>query len=312
MRMIALIMMLSSVAVAQPGPAELEIAARPAVAAVASVPAPLPPSTLLDLIDLKPLRKPMYSWGVDEEVVMDERMEPWLVQYARITGSIGVKDTYTSEALMRASTIAAIAHVGVTLNTSPFHRVGGCNPNPMGWSDLGEEVAYVQEFMIRAMQHGLKVNAILLDSECYKVAHPMVKPRLDLVYNLVRMFFPDVPIFWYRNGDWAPNLTAQCDNSTVAWYRPYSAAYTELWLNKWASAKPSEKNWAVWVTLGSGYKPGGWSWDLGLDPIEYRYLGRMIAADNRINAALLYPGPYRRDVPGFHEAFVAFIQGATE
>ena len=44
--------------------------------------------------------------------------------------------------------------------------------------------------------------------------------------------------------------------------------------------------------------------------MNYGALGRMLR--DREKDILLYPGPYRSYVPGFHEAFKEFYRGATQ
>ena len=292
------------------GPTETDIAhtvASPNVAVSALVDNRIPASVLLDLIDLKrPLPFKMHSWPVDADLLIPANRKVF-IECARLTGSFPVSDFYSDNEMMYCASVAQAAGCGITLNTSPWHRTS-CDGDPSNWDNTGREITWLQNYLIRALKLGLPVDAVALDSECYKYPNPMVTARNNLVFSVCKTYYPTTPIYWYRNGDWAPQIDADHDNRTVAWYRPYAAQNTELWLQRWQEKNPA-KDWAMWITLGSGYGPSGWTWDLGLDDLEYVYLGRITRESG--NSVLLYPGFYRKKVVGFHEAFTSFIEGAT-
>lgn len=300
-------------AVAQ-GPQEIETRYYTAPRAVAAGSTyQIPPSHLLDLIDLKALPKPMYSWAVDRDVLTNPRNAPFLRECARIAGSLGVNDYYTDLQLLTAAEIARQAGVGLTLNTSPWHRArGGCKDAPDDWADASDEMMWVQEYFRRTKALELPVNCIAYDSECFDTPHPMIAVRLGMMFALAKQAYPSVPLYWYRNGDWPANADAPNEGvRTVGWYRTFSARNTELWLNRWCAEFPGTKRWAVWTTLGPGYDHG-WSWELDLPASHYWHLGRILAADERVEAVILYPGFYRQKAVGFHAAFVAYVKGATK
>lgn len=295
--------------------------ARNALASSPSTPRP-PAGWILDLVDIPKLKKKVYSWGVDPEVLTDVGYELLLINSARIFGSFGTKDTYTDDQFRRAARLAKRARVGLTLNTSPWHRAGGCSADPLSWGpDTGAEMKYLRDFLKRTKRLGLKVDAILLDSECYKQPHTLVTTRLDMAYDVVRAEYPTTPIYWYRNGDWAPNFNAKNRNHargdgaelvsrTFVAYRVHDPNYNELWFNKWHAEFPDANDWGKWFTLGAGYQ-GGWQWDLELDPLYWYEEGRRFASDERISVGLLYPGFYRIKSTGYHAAAAAFGQGAA-
>lgn len=309
--MLTNVMMMLACVLAQSdlGPTETDIAhtvATPNVAVAALVDHRIPASYLLDLIALKrSLPFTMHSWPVDADLLIPQNRKLF-IECARIAGSFPVSDFYSDDEMMYSATVAQVAGVGITLNTSPWHRTS-CDGNASNWDNTGREITWLQDYLIRAVRLGLPVDAIALDSECYKHQNPMVTARNNLVFAVCKTYFRDTPVYWYRNGDWAPQIPADRDSRTVAWYRPYSAAHTELWLQRWQEKNPADE-WAMWITLGSGYR-NGWQWDLGLDPLEYVYLGRI--ARETGNPVLLYPGFYRQKVTGFHDAFTAFVKGAT-
>ena len=325
------------------GPYWIDIGYMPAlpeggIAAVSgyTIPAPF----WLDLQDAKRLPKPMYSWPVDLEVLREPTNFAPLKEFARITGSLGIGDPnvgWTPEDWVYANDIAMAAGVGLTFNTSPYHRVGHCNEDYDDWSDTGLEIGKTARYLQHIKTLGLRINAIAFDSECYKATNDKVTARLDVMYQLAKLFYPDVPFFWYRNGDWLPLLPAQtdcevkpsCNNvhscmRSIVQYRTYSSAHTEKWLNLWEMRNATKEQypeeepehvWSVWTTLGPGYRDG-WQWELDLADEEYEYLARMHMADDRIKALIVYPHPFRpitnaTDAGGI-KAFLAYVRGATE
>lgn len=319
----------AGVAVAEPGPTWIEIANRPAlpeggIAAVGpyQIPAAYWP-VLQDLVRGNPngIPKTAHPWPVDLPVLRVPQNKVPLVCIAQLMGSVGAGDSgwgYTDEDLLLVNDIALAAGVGVTLNTSPYHRAKWCNDDPLDWSDTGNEIAFTAQYLQKCKVLGLRVNCVQFDSECYKSPHPLVTERLNIMYGVAKLFYPDVPLRWYRNGDWAPNIYAtHDDNQGLYQYRTYSAPYTEGWLNRWEWKLPNQYGVAVadsftpWISLGPGYRDGRWQWKLGLDDLEYEYLARMHIADDRIRDVSVFPHPCRPIcMPGSIEAFIAYARGA--
>jgi len=271
----------------------------------------IPRDDLRKLVTMKPLPFTVWQWAVDRDVRINPANNRALMAWAQVTHSLGVNDYFTGSELALFNAMVVAVNGTLTANVSPWHRTG-CDRDPTKWEGTGDEMAYLQRYFKRLQ--GLNVGVLALDSECYYTASPLVTARLDMVYDLAKEMLPGVPIRWYRNGDWAPNLRCKNDGDRgIIWYRPgydYQLGWYSRWQEKLTEQGLDPETFTIWAPLGPGYGPNGWTWNLGLDPIHYEHLGRKIRFLG--GDLMMYPGPWRPYVTDFFPAFEAFHRGATE
>ncbi len=263
-----------------------------------------------DVRELKSLPKPVYSWAVHKTVWDLPNAYSYLRECARIAGSIGVDGLYTEQELLLVKALAISAGVGITLQETPLHRTGH-SEDPEDWRWFEKELNHLQNFFKLSLELEMPVNAIVLSTEQFKVLHPLNTARQDLFYAVAKNFYPEVSVYGYRTACWKPNSEVDTDVKTVRWYSPHKAIQTELRFNRYYD--PEFDRWAVWLSFGWGYDP---LWKkLDIDPVHWIHLGRRFAADERIEAAIIFPGLGGSNaVPlaDFHEAFCLFVRGATD
>lgn len=323
------------------GPVWIDLAYTPAlpVGGIASVPQyDIPAHYTADMFDLVNgglSSKPIYFWALDLAVFRNERNHSVIKsmsQFARTGIPVrGPNGGWTEDDWKTADMLGRAIGNGVVLHESPYHRVRGCTQDLGDNADYAAELAYLGSACAKLKDLGIDVTAVVLDSECYKTPSAAVTERLNEAYHEVRRHFARIPIIWYRNGDWAPMLDADCgDIKTIHQYRTYSPEHTELWMNEWYLA--FSYTWGVWTPLGPGYGwhgYGGWRWKLdkktcedggftgcgtwGMEAKDYTYLGRMHKGDARLSLVVVYPHPARPlSMPESLDAWIAYAKAMQE
>lgn len=297
----------AGVAVAQPGPVLIEQQS----GGIAVAEAYIIPAEYLDRLEALLAKGQVLPrgwaaiWYVDQPVLNERRNWPALIAHAKVVGSFGVSYWYTTAELMIASYLANEAGVGLTLNVMPWH-ITGCIDDPEDWSRSSGELGKLQEFFQRTINLGLNVNAITLDSECYRKAHPLATERLNTVYAMAKDKYPDVSVCWFGNGQLPYQYDVDCDNKSVILYASYLASQTEDIINAAAERFPDD-DLVAWITLGPGYR-FGWQWKLYLHELHHGYLRRLLRTKTRVRKVVIFPHTFRSGtMPESFDAFEAFV-----
>lgn len=152
-----------------------------------------------------------------------------------------------------------------------------------------------------------------------------IRLKLDVVGAIVRKWFPDAKLGWFRNGETAfypgggnmiGNCLADADCRQVEWYSPHSRVNTRdrfQWNRRGLPKRsPGNDSWGVAIALGSGYdRVGQWTWSYDDGRSAMYHLGRHLAATDDISWAYEYPGPFdqRTGTTSYAQAMVAFSRG---
>jgi hypothetical protein len=180
--------------------------------------------TYSKLVELKPLPKVHYSWGLDLQSLEDPNSRQ-LYQLARITHSLCVAGEWVEQrhidtavyicARVNKTNPAIPSSIGI--NYSPWHRKFGKDLPP---TDRGptykaeldyfaERINLIKKWVYLSNQKygtDVRISALLLDSERFYVRpgdekwNDAIREVLDEIHTKAQELFPDARIEWYGRG----------------------------------------------------------------------------------------------------------------
>lgn len=254
--------------------------------------------TLDQICALPELPKPHYSFPMRLDLLAT--VDPFLVEYVRITHSVGIGPMHTERHVKSALAVCREVNArspkipaALAVNYSPYHKFG---PAADDFGRLYEkEIAALEQSMadisrwISEFNAGgtpVHVEAVLLDCERYDFRasntpelNAAIVRKYDEVYWRAKQYFPSALVEWYRRGamqkaarppgSWTPYLRfngqERGDAFSCSLYR-ITQPESDLEILERTGKHAAEHHLPVnvWLALGAG-----WRQDTSLRSKEY-------------------------------------------
>lgn len=246
------------------------------------------------LIELKPLPKIHYSFGVHPQLI-DEGTNPHLFHYIRIARAISVDGAHVTAkqigncvlACREVNRIAGGVPASMAAVFSPWHYrfKKGLPPMDRG-NEYHAELNFIQSrlefikkhlgFYNKTYRSSIRLSAILLDCERFREVagdrkwNQAMREKLDIIHKMALSAFPKARIEWYGRGVsrvWRGNgwdKTAYFTGKEVlpslscSLYSLPEIERTRETFRRTCQLADNLGVWAVtpWVALGAGYRRG--------------------------------------------------------